>query len=349
MTCPSSTLLLVALLALSVQAQLADVPAVPTVPGVPTIPTATTPSITLPSTSATSATISTASSITLPTISSSSSISKATISGSSSSTALLASSTATSTSAAPSGTPTVDPTLAQECKAKVDQLASCLDATWNDASSIKYDDAVKRLEASACSDDCWHARRWIWQTPNRATQCMDIVGIPAAARLKITPALLDQACLGVAAGEKNAGGKYCHLLFKNTLATKGVSEDKFLGDPSALPKDQACTPCMKALSEYDRHMLQMLNGTNYAPTTTVLTATVAQATVTSTPMVWPQIKPAFPDDASVDRIHAYCKWDETTASDQGESGAVEAATTMSGSLMVAVTALVLVMAGMVPV
>ncbi|KNE72577.1 hypothetical protein AMAG_17018 [Allomyces macrogynus ATCC 38327] len=248
MTYPSSTLLLAALFALSVQAQLVDISAVPTVPGVPTVPTATTPSITLPTTSATSATLSTASSVTLSTISSSS-ISKATITASSASTALLASSTASSTLAAPSGTPTVDPTLAQECKAKVDQLASCLDATWNDSPNIKYDDAVKRLETSACSEDCWHARRWIWQTPNRASQCMDIVGIPAAARLKITPALLDQACLGVAPGEKNTDGKYCHLLFKNTLATKGVPEDKFLADPSSLPKDQACTPCMKALSD----------------------------------------------------------------------------------------------------
>ncbi|KNE63306.1 hypothetical protein AMAG_08446 [Allomyces macrogynus ATCC 38327] len=346
MTCPSSTLLLVALLALSVQAQLADVPTIPTVPGVPTVPTSTASSATLPTTSATSATISTASSITLPTISSSS---KATISASSTSSALLASTTVSSTSAAPSGTPGVDPTLVQECRSKVNQLAACLDATWNDSPSIKYDDAVKRLETSACSDDCWHARRWIWQTPSRATQCMDIVGIPSGDRLKITPAVLDQACLGVVPGEKNADGQYCHLLFKNTLATKGVSEEKFLADPSSLPKDQACTPCMKALSEYDKHMLQMLNGTSYTPTTTVLTATVAQATVTSSPMVWPQIKPAFPDDAAIDRIHAYCKWDETKANDQGESGAVEAATTKSVSLMVAVMAMVLAVAGMVPV
>ncbi|KAJ3364317.1 hypothetical protein GGF31_000554 [Allomyces arbusculus] len=349
MTYPPSALLLVALFALSVQAQLADVPGVPAVPAAPAVPTATTPSITLPTTSASSVTISTASSITVPTISSSS-ISKPTITASSSSTALLApSTTASSTSAAPSSTPTVDPTLAQECKSKVDQIAACLDATWNDAPNIKYDDAVKRLQTSACSDDCWHARRWIWQTPSRAAQCMDIVGIPAAARLKITPALLDQACLGESPGEKNTDGKYCHLLFKKMLATKGVGEDKFLADPSSLPKDQACTPCMKVLSEYDRHMLQMLNGTNYSPTTTVLTATLAQAAVTSTPMTWPQIKPAFPDDASVDRIHAYCKWDDAKASDQGESGAIEAATTMSGSLMVAVAALVLAMAGMVPV
>ncbi|KNE72578.1 hypothetical protein AMAG_20610 [Allomyces macrogynus ATCC 38327] len=124
---------------------------------------------------------------------------------------------------------------------------------------------------------------------------------------------------------------------------------RLIGDHVLAGRKRGTLAYAPTLSEYDRHMLQMLNGTNYAPTTTVLTATVAQATVTSTPMVWPQIKPAFPDDATVDRIHAYCKWDEATASDQGESGAVESATIVGVSLIVAMSAMVLTIAGMVPV
>ncbi|KAJ3361876.1 hypothetical protein GGF32_006905 [Allomyces javanicus] len=227
--------------------------------------------------------------------------------------------------------PGADPQLFKSCGVKVMQIRQCKE--WANGEP-EHDTLERAVEWAgwACSGDCAAVRSWTQQNPNNVTECIDILGQEAKFAFAPSAAAIGQVCDVRVDGEPTP----CYTGYKYMLWNAKVREDEFLNDPSKLPKDKACSPCIKALVEYDLKMLQAYKNANYSvPEMTQVPAkphvyVTTSATVTSIETVptaipptrtvitfpatassgypWRIEVPAFPNDDAIDRISVYCGW-----------------------------------------
>ncbi|KAJ3361888.1 hypothetical protein GGF32_006917 [Allomyces javanicus] len=302
----------------------------------------------------------------------------------SSNTAPATAQTASTASTTPSATPvssingagtmnaTERATFETACKTNLDALTNCLVGTWDDPAIFGVAGSREQHER-ACSHLCYEAKIWVmetgnttgylaagWKTPSRAAQCKDVVGDRGSNILALAPVVLDEECLGLPPHKGPSTDMGCHQYFHFTLFDKNVTADKFVPDPSVLPKDLACTPCMREIAEYDERMLRVLNGAKIESVTTVLTETITRAmtesvagtatptatatttlVATSTPIVWPQAKPAFPDKEAVQRIRDYCQWKDELVIPKAASAGMASMADATGSLVTAFLATIM--------
>ncbi|KNE63294.1 hypothetical protein AMAG_08435 [Allomyces macrogynus ATCC 38327] len=207
---------------------------------------------------------------------------------------------------------------------------------------------------TSCGIKAMQIRHWAQQYPNSVTECVKILGPEAGFLSAPNIAAIGQVCDARVDGEATP----CYTGYKYMLWNAKVREDEFLNDPSKLPKDKACSPCIKALVEYEVKMLQAYKNANHsvpemtqAPAlphvyvTTTATVTSVMTVPNSTPPTktvitfpatsssgypWRIEVPAFPNDDAIDRISVHCGW-KSAADVKGKGSNNAGSTTGSGA------------------
>ncbi|KAJ3361878.1 hypothetical protein GGF32_006907 [Allomyces javanicus] len=211
------------------------------------------------------------------------------------------------------GNPKADPAVVKECTTKMESLTKCLENANFDAAKTSQADATKQFQNGPCSDSCTTLSKWASAADN-LSKCSDALGLAALA-MPLAPMALGQACL-------TKDSKYCYIEYKYSLQAKGVSEEDFTKDPTKLPKDQACTPCMKAMTQYDLDMAGTMASSTSSSTSDGKTSSSSAS---------------VPDTAAIDRINKYCGWDASSSSSgSAPSGTSSTSTTTGGSGAIAV-------------
>ncbi|KAJ3347790.1 hypothetical protein GGF32_006577 [Allomyces javanicus] len=191
------------------------------------------------------------------------------------------------------GNPKADPVVVKECTTKMDSLTKCLENADFDAAKTSQADATKQFQNGPCSDSCTTLSKWPSAADNLA-KCSDAVG-PAALAMPFAAMALDYKCL-------TKDSKFCYIEYKYSLQAKEVSNEDFNSDPTKLPKDQACTPCMKDMTQ--------------------INLSIAKSANTTLPS-FGLPKVSFPGMESIDRINKYCGWNaSSTSTTTGGSGAI---------------------------
>ncbi|KNE63295.1 hypothetical protein AMAG_08436 [Allomyces macrogynus ATCC 38327] len=205
------------------------------------------------------------------------------------------------------GNPKADPAVVKECTTKMDSLTKCLENADLDAAKTSQADATKQLQNGPCSDSCTTLSKWA-SAPDNLAKCSDALGLAALA-MPLAP---------MALGQTTATVEYKYL-----QQAKDVSEEDFNKDPTKLPMDQACTPCMKAMTQYDLDIAKSFNGT-MASSSSSSSTTDGKTSSSSA---------SLPDTAAIDRINKYCGWDASSSSSSGSapSGNSSTSTTTGGS------------------
>ncbi|KAJ3364325.1 hypothetical protein GGF31_000562 [Allomyces arbusculus] len=216
------------------------------------------------------------------------------------------------------GSPKADPAVFKECTTKTDSLTKCFESADFDAAKTSQADATKQFQNGPCSDSCTALSKWA-STADNLAKCSDALGLAALA-MPLVPIALGQACL-------TKDSKFCFIEYKYSLQAKGVSAEDFNNDPTKLPKDQACSPCMKAITQYDLDAAKSFNGT--MPSSSSSTTTDGKTSSSSANL---------PDAAAIDRLNKYCGWDASSSSSSGSapSGTSSTSTTTGGSGAIAV-------------
>ncbi|KNE72568.1 hypothetical protein AMAG_17010 [Allomyces macrogynus ATCC 38327] len=215
------------------------------------------------------------------------------------------------------GNPKADPAVVKECTTKMDSLTKCLENADFDAAKTSQADATKQFQNGPCSDSCTTLSKWASAADNLA-KCSDALGLAALA-MPLAPMALGQACL-------TKDSKFCYIEYKYSLQAKGVSVEDFNNDPTKLPKDQACTPCMKAMTQYDLDIAKSFNGTMASSSSSSTTDGKTSSSSAN-----------LPDTAAIDRINKYCGWDSSSSSSgSAPSGTSSTSTTTGGSGAIAV-------------
>ncbi|KAJ3347788.1 hypothetical protein GGF32_006575 [Allomyces javanicus] len=214
------------------------------------------------------------------------------------------------------GNPKADPAVVKECTSKVGSLTKCFENADFDAAKMSQADATKQFQNGPCSDSCTALSKWASAADNLAkcSDAFDALGLAALA-MSLAPMALGQACL-------TKDSKFCYIEYKYSLQAKGVSTEDFNNDPTKLPKDQACTPCMKAMTQYNSDIAGTMASSSSSSTTDGKTSSSSAS---------------LPDTAAIDRINKYCGWDASSSSSgSAPSGTSSTSTTTGGSGAIAV-------------